>query len=322
MKVFIYSIPRESALGIHDWTSDTSGRKLKKTKVGKTRDAIQALYSPKYGGLANGLSYKPWMDSGKQVTDKEGNKLTLQDKLEKKWNLPKDYLHNRPWRKGDPTKEEFMSYYQRKSWKLNDGCTVLDLDNMDEELFYYVVLDSKFVANSEREWREHKWPKATHYIALENEADELKFKRNELKSKAFALLHSSDMTPTMKEHFVVILELASARANLTPEQTHNLLFEYIDKSTFTPNSNIDKFTELSHMLTTPKGREELSARFLLRGAVDSRIVVEKQGAYTWARATGVITLGETHGEAIEFLLNPKKVALVEELEKEIKAKNI
>lgn len=240
--------------------------------------------------------------------------------MEKKWNLPKDYLNNRPYRKGDPIKESEWTYYQRKSWKLNDGATVLDTESMDDELGYYVFLDSKFVANSEAEWRQHKWPKATHYIALENEAEELKYNKNQLKSKAFAALHSEIMIPTVKEKIVVILELANAFASLTTEQIDNLLFEYIDKSTFNMNSNIDKFTNVYNLLLTPVGREELDAKFNLKQALDSRVIFEKQGAYTWVRPSGVIVLGETYQEAVEFLLNPKKSSLIDDLKEEIKLK--
>lgn len=320
-KVFIYSIPRETATRVDAFTDDNSGRKLKKTKIGRCRDTIQALYNPKFGGLANGLSYKPWTENGEQKVDPEtGKKLTLQDKMEQKWGLEPGYLTNRPWRRGDSYRTEDMTYFQRASWKLNDGATVLDLSNFDDEMFYYVCLDSKFVANSEREWRSHQWPKATHYIALQNEAEEIKYKRNEMKSKAFAALHSSDMTPTAKKQFIHILELASTRANVTEEQVNNLLFDYIDSSSFTPGNNIDKFTELYDLLTTATGREELSARHLLKKAVDARVVYEKQGAYTWNKASGPITIGERYSEAVEFLLNPKKQSLVEELEEELKAK--
>lgn len=95
-KVFIQSIPRETATKISDWTNDSSGKRLKKTKIGRCRDTIQALYSPKHGGLANGLSYKPWMENGKQKVDEQtGRKLTLQDREERKWNLPEGYLTNK-----------------------------------------------------------------------------------------------------------------------------------------------------------------------------------------------------------------------------------
>lgn len=319
-KVFIYSIPRESAFGIHDWTSDTSGRKLKKTKIGRATDTLQALYNSKYGGLANGLSYKPWMEDGKQKRDSNGVPLTLQDKMEEKWRLPKGYLTNKPWMKGDSLKEADMTYYQRKSWVLNDGATMLDLDNMDDELFYYVCLDSKFVANSEKEWRTHKWPKAMYYIALENEEAELKYKKNAIRSKAFASLHSDDMTPTVQAKVAAILGLTSSLSELTVEQSHNLLYAYIESSAFTPGSNIDKYMEVINLLKDAAGRVELDARFLLKKALDSRVIFEYQGEYKWIRPKGELIIGNTYSEAIGFLVNTKKQSLVEELEETIKHK--
>lgn len=53
-----------------------------------------ALYNPKYGGLGNGLSYKPWMEDGVQV-EEDGRKLTLQDREERKWGLEKGFLSNK-----------------------------------------------------------------------------------------------------------------------------------------------------------------------------------------------------------------------------------
>jgi hypothetical protein len=91
------------------------------------------------------------MEKGKQKTDEAGNKLTLQDREEQRWNLPKGYLNNRAWRRGDSTKHDDMPYFQTASWKLNDGSTVLDLANFEDAMFYYVALDSKFIANSEAE---------------------------------------------------------------------------------------------------------------------------------------------------------------------------
>lgn len=290
--------------------------------MGRCKDRIQALYSPKIGGLANGLSYKPWVEEGKQVTDDQGRLLTLQDKMEKKWGLEKGFLNNKPWRKGDSIKESDQTFYQKTSWILNDGCTVLDLSKMEEELGYYAFLDSKYVANSERERKEGKWPKATHYIALENEAEELKYSKNQMKSKAFANLHAESMTPSVKHKMVCILELTRTTTSLTIEQVDNLLYDFIDKTTFTNNSNLDKFLFLFNLLATPIGREELDSKFLLKQGLDTRVLFEKQGAYSWVRPSGVIVLGETYPEAIEFLMNPKKSALIDELKEEIKLKNL
>lgn len=310
--VYIYSIPRETATRINDFVNDSSGKRMKKTKIGRTNDKVMALYSAKIGGYKNGISYRPWLDENGVQKEENGKPLTLQDKLERKWGLEPGFLTNKAWRKDQ--KYTDITYYQTKSWILKDGATVLDLTNMDDELGYYMFLDSKFVANSEKEWKEHKWPLATHYIALENEAEELKFKKNERKSKAFAALHSESMTSEMKKTFVFLLDLVNVKSSITDQQVHNLLFDYIDSTTFLPGSNIDKFLNLYTKLETPTGRAEIDAELLLMRLVQERIINEKQGAYFWIRAEGAIELGVTKSEAIDFILNPKKQVLVDELE--------
>lgn len=84
-KIFVFSIPRESALGISKWTNDV-GTKLNRTKVGKTTDKIVALRDPRVGGLANYISYNPWIDkeTGLVKKDVNGKELTLQDYMEEK----------------------------------------------------------------------------------------------------------------------------------------------------------------------------------------------------------------------------------------------
>lgn len=318
--IFVYSIPKKTATGLSEMTSDVSGKKLQKVKMGRCKDGIVALYSAKIGGLANYISYTPWIEDGKQKVDEKGSPLTLQDKMELKWNKPKGYFTNAPWITGSSVKEEDLTYFQRKRWKMSDGCTVFDLSNMEDELGYYVCLGSGLVANSEREYLSHKWPKAQWFIALEHENDEIRYSKNEIKSKAFAALHGSELTSVYKRKMVSLLDLSSSRAALTDQQVHNLLFDYIDKSGFTPGSNIDKFTELITLLTTPLGREQFESKYILKQAIDARIVIEKQSTYTWPRASGILTLGETYTEAIDFIMNPKKSAVVEELMNEINAK--
>lgn len=319
--VFVYSIPRETATGLSEWVSDTSGKKLKKTKMGRCDDKIMALYDPKLGGLRNYISYTPWVENGVQVLSNEGKPLTLQDKLEKKWNLTHNYLHNRPPEKGYKGDGTDLPYYQRKSWALKDGCTVFDLSKMDDELGYYTLLASSKVANSEREWREHKWPKAQWFIALENESEEIKYTRNQAKSKAFAYLHSAEITDSIKRKLVSLLDIASSTASLTPEQIHNLLFTHIDTTNFGPGSNIEKFLAFIALLSTADGRAKFETMHILKSAIDRRIIFEKQGTYTWVRPSSVpLVIGERYDEAIDFLLNPKKASEVDELLEQIASK--
>lgn len=322
-KVFIYSIPRETATRVSEFTNDSSGVKLKKVKVGRCTDSIMALYSPKVGGLANYISYTPYIDpeTGVAAKDEKGHPIMLQAYLERKWNKPEGYLTNRPWLKGDSVKEEDFTFFQRTSWRLNDGCTILDLGNMIDELGYYVFLASSLVANSEAEWKAHKWPRAQYYIALENESEQIKHKKTSSKLQAFGALASADLTSPIKKKIAALLGLNKAKADVTDEQVDNALYQFIDKSDFLPGSNIDKFNDIVRLLSTPAGREEFEARWILKQALDASIIYEKQGTYTWPRPEGKLVLGERYAEAIEFVLNPKKETEVADLLDQIKSKS-
>ena len=200
---------------------------------------------------------------------------------------------------------------------------MLDIDNnFDDAMFYYVCLESKFVANSEKELKEKRWPYATHYISLENESEELQYLKNKRKMKAIARLEAKELSLPKKKEFIWILELASSLTELTEEQVDNLLYRYLEADNGREGGNIDKFNELFDLLQTDKGRQELKARLILRRAIESRIVWEKGDTYTWNRAKGSIVLGERYSDAIEFLMSPKKEVFVDELEAEIKAKNL
>jgi hypothetical protein len=266
--VFVYSIPRPTATGLSDWVNDTSGKKLQKTKIGRAEDRIMALYNPKVGGLANYITYTPWVDpsTGLTKTDEKGNPLMLQEYLEQKWNLPKGFLHNRPTPKNYKGDGNDLSFYQTYVWRLKDGVTVFDLSTMEGELGYYVLLASSRVANSEREWREHKWPKATHYIALENESEDLKYTKTQLRSKTYAILHDPKITEDTKRKFVSLLDLEPTNKSLTPQQVHNALFSFIERSDFNPGSNIEKITNLFNLLQTSDGRAKFDASYILQQA--------------------------------------------------------
>lgn len=324
-KVFIKSIPRDTATGVNKFSNPDSGKSFEKTKVGEARTKIRAMPSAKIGGLKNGLSYKPWIDpeTGKVMVDSEGKELTLQDKMERKWGLEPGYLTNKTGlnpTKYDPTVHD--TYYHVQSWTLNDGTTMLDLSKMNDELGYHVILDHILVANSYNEWRQHKWPYAEFYIAIENESDELKYQRKEKKGKLLGYLHNEVMTGEMKRNFCYLLELANSLTGITDVQAYNLLYDFIDNSTFTAGSNIDRFEELVQLISTATGREELSARLLLRNAMDTRVIYNKAETYVWVRPKGTIELGSTYMDAIMFLLDPKKEALTEELKETIKSKMI
>lgn len=311
-QVFIKVIPRDTASKIHEVRDNRTGKRLNKTKINDfCKDGIQALWSPTVGGLKTGLYKKMEMEGGESIT--------LQAWAENRWSLERGFLTNKPWRRGDSMHGEDMSYFQKKSWKLNDGTTILDLDNLDDYCFYHVCLESKYVANSEREWKEHKWPKAKYYVSLENESETIKYKKTQRKSKAFGSLHDKDLTLPWKRKFVVILDIASDRLTFTEEQINNLLYDYIEKSaTHDGNTNISRFLNLFEALKTKDGRITVEAKYLLKRLDDWRIVIEKAGTYNWLMKD--MQIGFNQEEALDFLTNPKKQPLVDEIIEELHTK--
>lgn len=323
-KVFIMSIPRESGIKLSD-ARGVNGEKINKTKVYRAKTSIMALYSPKVGGLNNYISYTPWIDPSTNLPakDEKGKTIMLQEYLENKYGKEKGYYTNKSPEKSQ--KEEDATFFQTAYWILNDGTTVLDLDNEMDELGYYVMLGSSLVANSEKEWRAHKWPKAEFYISLENESDDIKNQKVIAKRKAFARIDpetNSQFNESYRRKFIVLLNIANTKANLSLEQVDNALYDFIDKSSFGENSNIAKINSLFELLKTAPGRENIEMRYLLAQALDNRIVYEKQGTYTWLRSRGNIVIGDRYEEAVDFLLNPKKAAEVDEIREEIKKKLI
>lgn len=314
MIIFVSAIRQKYDNGLDTWTDPTTGQNLGKTKLFNAKDKIRPAYSTKYSGYLNGLSYVPWLDTeGKQKVDEKGNSLTLQDKMEQKWGLPKGYLTNQPSYSYDETKK---TYYETMKWELGETTKAFDLSKMDDEIGYYVFLDSHFIANSKKDYLAHKFPKALYYIEDANEDQEIKYSRSKRKTSAYALLEADFMTAETREKLAKVLELASPQAAITPEQCHNLLYEHISTA-----NDLSKFENIVNLLRTQDGREKFEAMYKLNLLVSSRILIEKQGTYTWFRSNGPLEVGVSKEEAIDFLLNPKKAVLVAELFDILKTKN-
>lgn len=318
--VFIKSIPRQTATGISEWVSETSGKRLNKTKVGRAVDRLGALYSAKVGGLANYISYNYVTDpaTGAPMLDENKRPILLQTHLEQKWNKPPGYFSNQAaprHYKGDGSD---LGYYYQKAWSLQDGTTVLDLNLMDDEIGYYVFLASSLVANSESEWKAHKWPKAKYYIALENESAELRYAKTKLKARCMAALDSLTFTETQKRIILTLLDLSKAKAELSQWTVFNLLAEYIEHAN--PQA-LDKFLGFYELTKTVDGKNKLQAMWTLALAKDLGIILSKQDTWTWINPQGQqINIGERYSEAIDYLLSPKKDVELGEILDQIKAK--
>lgn len=318
--VFIKSIPRQTATGISEWTSEASGKKLYKTKIGRAVDRIMALYSAKVGGLANYISYNYYTDpaTGQPVLNEKKQPITLQEHLETKWNKPPGYFSNQAASRNYKGDGSDLGYYYQKAWILRDGTTVLDLNLMDDEIGYYVMLASSLVANSEQEWRSHKWPKAKYYIALENETEELRHSKNKLKARCLGTLEQMEFTDKMKRTVATLLGLVNAKSEISTFQVYNLLVDYIETNNVT---NLEKYLSFVNLIKTSDGRTRLDAMWTLALAKDLGIIYSKQDTWTWITPQGQqINIGDRYAEAVDYLLSPKKETELDEILTQIKEK--
>lgn len=335
-KVFLKTIPRETATKISDYRNESGERvaKLNKTKMGRCKTKLDCPYSSKTRRNITGLDIPYDIDGVKNpyknktnlpqefVYLKDKEQISLQEYMEVKHGVRKDYYTSRAAKGRDNfnTKGADRPFFWDFTYAMNDGTTMLDMDDRNEELAYYMFKSPEYkkVANSEQEWRQHKYPYAQFYISYENEGEELKFESKKRLNRAVAILEGEQLqdVETMKK-FVKILKLAKDISTVT--QGYNLIDTLIktDKSTGAV-SGLNRFLELAKLLDTAEGRERLTAKAELADYINHWIITEKAGTYTWVSKAQVIANREE--EAIDFLVNPGKDIERSELELSLKSK--
>lgn len=328
-KIFVKTIPRETATKVHEFRNvdkyGAEGEKMNKTKVSDNcKTALSPLYNRKLGALNTGLHVyieNPWTNEElseippefKDVASQD--KILLQHALEIKHGRPKGYYTNKAWTNKDKFDPDQITFFQDFKYKMNDGTTVLDMSNPIDELAYYFFLATKYVANSEKSWRNKEFPHALFYIAVESESDDIKYQKRERRDKAISRLQSEEMDSETRKKFAKILQLAK---NPTAKQSYNLLSDFIETAKDEPANSIDRFNELYDLLVDPAGRTEFEARYFLQDLLDNWVVTEKQGSYFWP-AKG-LEIGSRYKEAVEFLMNPNKQEEQDQLREALEAK--
>jgi hypothetical protein len=321
-KVFVYTVPRKTATKISEVANGRNVR-LNQTKITRgCQDTFMALPSIKTGLLNTGLDSlveNPYKDSNELPLGfehmKSKDKVKEQHIVEIKYGLPFNYLSNEQYDRKNDVKGKEKTFYQTFNFKLNDGLTVLDTDKRDDYLAYKIMTASKRFANSKKDLDSGKFPDAIYYIGIENETEDIKFKKKQKVNNALAKLANSDFDSITQKKVVKILELA--KGNLTDQQSYNTLSSFIEDTTV-GKDNISEFERIYKLLETADGREEFEARYLLQDLIDSWIVSEKQGTYIWNAKK--LTLGQRKEEAVKFLINPEKQEEQEELKRQLAAK--
>lgn len=337
MRIEIRTIPgKRSAQGIHNWTSNgkPDGKPLNKTKNGLAGYMYGPLPHAKKGRLTTGLDVlidNPFSEKEIEALSNDwqylkGRKqITRQEWLEAKHNRPKGFYTSEVWIKDKHGHDENMTFMQKFKYRLNDGTTILDTENVMDELAYYMFLDEyKYVAPSHRAYTNglpsgKRFPYATHYIAYEDEDEEVKQSYKSKRNKAIAALETEELNDEVK--LQIAKSLGWHKEGTTPTKLYNAISSRIEAAELkTPGNDVDKFMAKFNLLKDAGGRKQLKAESDLQDYLDARVITNAKETYIWVSKG--LTIGMRRSEAIEYLLDDAKSPEVKEMKKELKAKLI
>lgn len=328
-KVYVYKIAKPTASKITEIVNGKNQKRLNQTKIdGKIKERFQPGLSAKSRKLATGLDQEidnPY--KGQPINNPDFQFLSIQDKvlrqhvIEYKFNRNKGDLDNTP---ADVTNKKHLenpSFFQTFVWQLNDGLTIFDLNNFSDLIAYYCMLASKRFANSKKEYESGKFPYADYYIASVDEGEHEKYSKKQFKDKAKAQLSMGVVADSeTQKKFVKLLLPSIAKGKLTNEQAYNSLSESIDTNERYKDGEefITKFNKLVSLLGDAPGKARFNALVVLQEGIHTFTISEKAGTYTWIAKDLII--GASKEKAVEFILDPNKADLVEELQEQIMVK--
>jgi len=164
-----------------------------------------------------------------------------------------------------------------------------------------VMMASKEVANSIKEYDNGDWPEATHYIHSSQ------LEEKDLASKATRRLEAStllgDMDKDRKQEIALLIDKKSYK-----NKSENALSIVMDTLV---NTKTDEFIRLA-----TKSKEEVTMEALVSEAIISGVLVKKGHTIKW----GESTLGTTSSEVITYLNLPENSELKITILAEIQSK--
>lgn len=332
--VYIYAVPRESAQKRHQYTH-WNGKKLNKTKAASAYTSFSPSVSSSKGMLNTGfweLEVNPYYSESEEAAMELGlpnawidkgvykrKKITRQEYLEIKHHRePGFYTSISPKPVTLGREKGFKpTFLQSFIYMLNDGLTVLDLDDPRDEIMYYLAIQSPKIANSFEEIGAF----TDFYIAKVNESEERKATKRRQSRKATAALVDLIDTKGINVARKVAVVLKLIKGVVSNEALENTLDDFINQAEDRKKSqNIQKFMDVYELLGSKAGKERLDAMFILQNALNERIITQSRGRHTWhlAPSEELQLLGNTKDEAINHILDPEfkkyKQQIVEQIQ--------
>ncbi len=259
--VYVKPIVKEKWHGLH---------KVGRAKFQDTQDTIQVLFDSKEGGLATGLTKEDEQRLGAALGVDLSNKMNNE-------------------------------YWQDFNIKLKDQTMVFDLSNPMHELQLKVLQASKFVANSQRELDNGKFPFAKYIIY--DEQQELEKEATEVANKAKAVDIFNKLSSEKK--LDVLKVYGKALQNSSQDFVYTKLFEIVE----------DDPTGFKRTASMPI--EEIKTRALIFDLERKGIFRKKGTAYLYNDQQ----VGFDYQDTVQYLLNPKNQELLVKLKTDLEIRD-
>jgi hypothetical protein len=289
------------------------------TRAPNTKFSIMPILSAKLGALQTGgmldMIPNPYKELTTYRSEAFRNALEGQDEVLRQYVL--EYKHGKPfnyytnqidhnsYRRNFKDKLSDIPYMQTRAARLdlNDGATVLDMDNPVHEVLFYIAQGHKLIANSYSEL-DHN----TRFYISDEQAEAAELQKNKrIRDLATAhLVELSGFGNKVLVKFCKALNLPRGpKLGMTDEQAYILLSDLFKGS----EDGIRGFEQLYAIFKDPGRKREFEARALLSDLIDTDIFYVKGNSYFWSQPTdedGVTP------EPIEFVRKSEAVQFLTE----------
>ena len=257
MKVQIRPIPTKR------WHGKTGNESFTRPKV------IQALVDPDSMTYATGLTEKEEKELGEKL----------------KIDLSKQFIIDKPHPFWDSKMGEVP---------LENRTMFFDTENPIEFIKIKICKNSKFVANSMKEWEDGMFPEATHVIFDESEEVEEKASRIEIKKKA--VIETAKLSKGKKVELIMVLSADGSdylRAKNLKGKSDNFVEVELDKLIEGKSADVLRYLKMD--------KEELSTNALVLEALQKN-VFEKVGHKIMYHES---VLGQDIYDVVKYLNSPE-----------------
>lgn len=205
---------------------------------------------------------------------KGAEETLLQTQLEYKHGRTPGFYTNQIATDGRKVKDEEIPFLQTAAAQLNlnDGITVLDMNNPLHELMYYIARANNSIANSYQEITSL----TPFYITREEEEVEIKTNKKRQGNIAVARLEE---IAELQDNTIVQFCYALAQKVKSPsiKQAYNILDEYIKKN----QTQRQEFLALYNIWKDPAKKAEFTARALFHELINYNVIFQRGGEYSW-----------------------------------------